>query len=59
MTEEPQDNQQEGTAIGVGVALGAGFGSVLFALTESPVWIGVGAAVGAAMGASWQRRRPS
>jgi hypothetical protein len=58
MTEEPQDGKDAASAVGAGVAIGAGIGAVLLVLTDSPVWIGVGAAVGAALGASWQARQP-
>lgn len=55
MTED-QKPEMDATAVGVGVALGAGLGSVLFAITDSPVWIGVGTAIGAALGAAWNSR---
>lgn len=55
----PQDDkppERDVTAVGVGVALGAGIGTALFATTNSPVWIGVGVAIGAALAVTWNGR---
>ncbi len=42
---------------GVGLIFGAGFGTVLFALTGDPVWIGLGAGLGILFGGGVARRR--
>jgi hypothetical protein len=42
---------------GVGLIFGAGIGTVLFALTDNPVWIGLGAGLGILFGAGFARRR--
>ncbi len=42
--------------IGVAVAVGAGVGAALFAVTNQPGWIGLGAGAGAAFGAVAGRR---
>ncbi|MDH3249252.1 MAG: hypothetical protein OEQ47_09835 [Acidimicrobiia bacterium] len=36
--------------------IGAGVGAALFAATDNPVWLGVGAGIGAAIGAGATRR---
>jgi hypothetical protein len=40
---------------GIGVALGTGVGATLFAATDQPVWIALGAAMGAAVGVAYTR----
>lgn len=40
---------------GVGVALGAAFGTVLLALTGEAYWIAIGAGVGVALGSAYRR----
>jgi len=50
---------QDEKTVGVGVAMGIVVGSVLFVLTDSAVWLGVGIAVGAAIGANWGRIKRS
>jgi hypothetical protein len=42
--------------MGTAVALGAGVGAALFAVTSQPFWIGVGAGIGAAFGLALGRR---
>jgi hypothetical protein len=42
---------------GVGLIFGAGIGTVLFALTGNPVWIGLGAGLGILFGGGFARRR--
>jgi hypothetical protein len=42
---------------GVGLIFGAGIGTVLFALTSNPVWIGLGAGLGIIFGGGFARRR--
>jgi hypothetical protein len=42
---------------GVGLIFGAAIGTVLFALTENPVWIGLGTGLGIIFGAAFGRQR--
>lgn len=42
-------DKEPGSAVGVGIALGAGVGAALFEATNNAVWIGVFVAVGAAI----------
>ncbi len=51
------DEKRPPSLIGAFLAIGAGRGAALFAATDSPVWIGVGAGVGAAIGAGVDARR--
>lgn len=37
--------------------MGAGVGAALFAATDNPVWIGVGAALGAAVGTARSQQK--
>lgn len=37
-------------AVAIGVAFGIVFGSVVFAITQNPVWVGIGIPVGASLG---------
>lgn len=43
--DDRTDNRRRGSLLGVGIAIGAGIGTALFAGADSPVWIGVGAAL--------------
>jgi uncharacterized membrane protein YgaE (UPF0421/DUF939 family) len=54
-----EERSRQGTLIGVGVAIGAGVGATLFAITGSPVFIGVMAAIGVAVGAALGAGRSS
>lgn len=38
-------------SVGAGVAMGTGVGAAIFAATDEPVWIALGAGLGAAFGA--------
>jgi hypothetical protein len=38
--------------LGLGIALGAGIGVLLYGVTENPAWIAIGTASGVALGAS-------
>ena len=49
------DTKPPGINTEVGVALGAGVGAALFAVTSSPVWIGVGVAMGIVIGATFDQ----
>lgn len=46
------ENERIALPIGIGVAFGASLGAVLFAFTQNPVWIGLGAGIGVALGAA-------
>lgn len=48
--------QGRNLVLGGSIAIGAGIGTALFAGSDNPVWIGVGAGVGAVIGMIWQRR---
>jgi hypothetical protein len=56
--DEPQDHEPEDedrglrnpAMLGVGIAIGAGLGTALFAATDNPVWIGTFVALGLAIG---------
>lgn len=50
------DERRTGLTLGAGVAIGAGIGAALFAVTGSPVWIGVGVALGAGLGVAASQR---
>jgi hypothetical protein len=55
-----KENRGEGRVAsytGMGVALGAGAGTALFAATDDPVWIALGAALGAGLGAAFSSAR--
>ncbi len=54
---EPDDDDRSGDGglknpamLGVGIAIGAGVGTALFAATDNPVWIGVFMGTGVAIG---------
>ena len=49
------DTKPLGINTGIGVALGAGFGTALFAATSSPAWTGVGVAIGIALRATFDQ----
>ncbi len=42
--------------MGVSLAVGTGIGTALFAATQQPFWIGVGAGIGAAFGVALMKR---
>jgi hypothetical protein len=44
------------TSMGVWVAMGIVAGTVVFAVTQHPAWIGIGVVIGAAIGAAVQLR---
>ena len=41
--------------IGLGIAIGAGIGTVLFAITDNPLWIALGPGLGVAFGSAFRR----
>jgi hypothetical protein len=43
--------------LGSAIAVGTGIGTAIFAGSDNPVWIGIGAAAGVVCGLLWQRRR--
>ena len=53
---EPREPSRPELTVGAATAIGAGAGAALFAATEQPWWIGVGAGVGAALGAALTAR---
>lgn len=57
MGDNKDRGQQAVVPAGVGLILGAAIGTVLFALTENPVWIGLGTGLGIIFGAAFGRRR--
>ena len=56
MSEDKKRRDPNSTALGAGIAIGAGLGAVLFSITDNPVWIGLGAGIGVALGAAWDAR---
>jgi len=46
----PKENRFNTLAIAYGVGFGIVIGSVVFAITQNPVWIGIGIPFGAALG---------
>lgn len=51
---DPQDpNEGRGNTpfVGLGIAFVAGLGVLVFAVTQNPVWIGIGAGLGIVVGA--------
>ena len=52
-------DRESRTAIpaGVGLIFGAAIGTVLFALTDNPVWIGLGIGLGIIIGSAFGRQR--
>jgi hypothetical protein len=59
-TEPPDDDGDRGSRtslVGVGIAIGAGFGAVYFAISGNPIWIAIGAGLGVVFGAVLSNRR--
>jgi len=52
--QEPESDREERRTVtlGVAIALGAGLGTVVFAVTGEAVWIGIGPALGVVIGAA-------
>lgn len=57
MADQPDDRRPAGPYTGAGIAIGAGVGAAIFAATDNPAWIGIGAALGVVFGAGLDRRR--
>lgn len=47
---EQEENHFNTLAVGLGVVFGIVGGSVVFAITQNPIWIGMGIPFGAALG---------
>jgi hypothetical protein len=56
MPEAETRERRKPLPAGVGLIFGAAIGTVLFALTENAVWIGLGAGLGILVGAAYARR---
>jgi hypothetical protein len=57
MGDNKDRESQAAIPAGVGLIFGAAIGTVLFALTDSPVWIGLGSGLGIILGAAFGRQR--
>jgi hypothetical protein len=57
MVDKKDRESRAAIPAGVGLIFGAGIGTVLFALTSNPVWIGLGAGLGIIFGGGFARRR--
>ncbi|MEA3511274.1 MAG: hypothetical protein U9R51_07555 [Actinomycetota bacterium] len=57
MADKNDRDSRAAMPAGVGLIFGAGIGTVLFALTGNPVWIGLGAGLGIIFGAGIARWR--
>jgi ElaB/YqjD/DUF883 family membrane-anchored ribosome-binding protein len=51
-----EDHPAASMALGAAIAIGAGVGTALFAGSDNPAWIGIGAGIGVLFGLIWQRR---
>jgi len=49
-TEDNYKGDRRAISAGTGVAIGTGVGAAMFAATDEPVWIALGAGIGAAFG---------
>ena len=49
-SRDPKEGRDNTPAVAYGVTFGIVLGSVVFALTEDPLWIGIGIPFGAALG---------
>jgi hypothetical protein len=56
MTDDKDRESRAAFPAGVGLIFGAAIGTVLFALTGSPVWIGLATGLGVIFGAAFGRR---
>ena len=56
MANEKDRRARKPIPAGVGLIFGAAIGTVLFALTENAVWLGLGAGLGILFGAGFARR---
>jgi hypothetical protein len=57
MVDKKDQEPRAAIPAGVGLIFGAGIGTVLFALTSNPVWIGLGAGLGIIFGGGFARWR--
>ena len=56
MGEKDAHESEKPIPAGVGLIFGTALGVVLSALTDNPVWIGLGAGLGILLGAGFARR---
>ena len=56
MTNQEDRKARKPIPAGVGLVFGVALGTVLFALTENAVWIGLGAGLGILFGAGFAKR---
>jgi hypothetical protein len=57
MVDKKDQERRAAVPAGVGLIFGAGIGTVLFALTSNPVWIGLGTGLGIIFGAAFAGSR--
>lgn len=57
MGDNEDRESQAAIPAGVGLMFGAAIGTVLFALTENPAWIGLGTGLGIIFRAAFGRQR--
>ncbi|MGD2043935.1 MAG: hypothetical protein PVJ28_09825 [Acidimicrobiia bacterium] len=57
MADKKDRESRAAIPAGVGLIFGAAIGTVLFALTDSPVWIGLGSGLGIVFGVALGRQR--
>lgn len=51
------DRNNDTTYLGAAIATGAGIGTAMFAGSDNPVWIGLGAGLGVLLWTVWQAMR--
>jgi hypothetical protein len=56
MTENKVRESRRPAPAGVGLIFGTSIGVVLFALTDNPVWLGLGPGLGILLGAGFAKR---
>ena len=56
ITEPANGKSRKPIPAGVGLIFGVALGTVLFALTDNAVWIGLGTGLGILLGAGFSRR---
>jgi hypothetical protein len=57
MVDKKDQERRAAVPAGVGLIFGAGIGTVLFAITSNPVWIGLGTGLGIIFGAAFAGSR--
>ncbi len=56
-SRDPKEWLDNNRPVAYGVSFGIIVGAVVFAITQNPVWIGLGIPFGAAVGAAFQANR--